>query len=236
MLLLRQFIATMRNRKPETPPVGQVRWGDLRRLTPVSRSFGFDRGQPIDRYYIDRFLSGHAADIQGRVLEIGDNHYTRHFGRERVSRSDVLDLPRDNPNATLVADLTRADHVPPDTFDCIIFTQTLQFIYDLQAAAGTLHRILKPGGILLATFPVVSQICRYDMDRWGDYWRFTTASISRLLGNAFGPEQVIVTAYGNVLAAISFLQGLAAEELEPQELDYQDPDYQILITARAIKS
>jgi SAM-dependent methyltransferase len=217
------------------PPVGRVRFGDLRQVTPISRAFGFERGQPIDRYYIENFLAQHAGDIQGRVLEIGDNHYTRQFGQSRVIQSDVLDLPRDNPGATIVADLTQADHVPGELFDCIIFTQTLQFIYDLQQAAQTLHRLLKPQGVLLATFPAISQVCRFDMDRWGDYWRFTNASICRLFGDIFGPDQVMVTAHGNILVAISFMHGLSSQELEPEELDFHDPDYQMLITARAVK-
>jgi hypothetical protein len=42
--------------------------------------------------------------------------------------------------------------------------------------------------------------------------------------------------HGNVLAAISFLHGLAAEELRPEELDHRDTDYELLITVRARKS
>lgn len=222
----------------ETPLIGQVCFGDLRRAGkgPISRSFGFDRGQPVDRYYIERFLETHAGDIRGRVLEIGDDHYTRRFGSDRVTQSDILDLPRDDAQATLTADLTAADHVPGDCFDCIIFTQTLQFIYDVKAAVHTLHRLLKSGGVLLGTFPGISQVCRFDMDRWGDYWRFTTAAIARLLGDSFGPAHVTVSAYGNVLTATTFLYGLSAHELEPHELDDHDPDYQLLITARAVKS
>jgi SAM-dependent methyltransferase len=215
---------------------GQVHFGDLRRLTPLSRSFGFDRGQPVDRYYIERFLAQQAAAIHGRVLEIGEDHYTRRFGGDRVCQSDVLDLPqRHNANATITADLTDAGHLPSALFDCIIFTQTLQFIYDVHATVATLHRLLRSGGVLLATFPTISQICRFDMDRWGDYWRFTDAAVARLLGDYFGPGQVEVVAHGNVLVAASFLYGLAAHELDPAELDYCDPDYQFLITAKAIK-
>jgi SAM-dependent methyltransferase len=233
---LRRWLAGRRQPSDSAPPIGRVHFGHLRRVTPVSRAFGFERGQPVDRYYIDRFLGRYAGDIRGRVLEVGDPGYTHRFGGERVTHSDVLDLVADNPNATLVADLARADHVPSDAFDCIIFTQTLQFIYELRPAVRTLYRILKPGGVLLATFPVLSQICRYDMDRWGDYWRFTNASVRRLLEDAFGPENLTVQAYGNVLAAVSLLHGLAAGELESHELDYHDPDYQILISARAVKS
>jgi SAM-dependent methyltransferase len=218
----------------EPPALGAIEFGDLRRVTPVSRAFGFERGRPVDRYYIERFLTGAAADITGRVVEVGDDTYTRQFGR-RMSRSDVLDLPRNAGRATILADLTAADHIPTASFDCFILTQTLQYVYDLPAAAATLHRVIKPGGVLLASFPVISQICRYDMDRWGDYWRFTTASAGRLLADVFGPERVDVTGHGNVLAALCFLHGLSAEELEPAELDYHDPDYEIVVTARAVK-
>jgi SAM-dependent methyltransferase len=199
-------------------------------VKPISRSFGFDRGRPIDRYYIENFLARHAEDIQGRVLEIMDDSYTRQYGGRRVEISDVLDVAEDNPQATIVADLARADHVPSDAFDCIIFTQTLQLIYDAQAAIRTLHRILKPGGVLLATFPGISQ------ERGGDwYWRFTSRSARRLFEEAFPAPSVEVETYGNVLSAISFLHGLSVEELRQQELDRRRPGYDVTITLRAVK-
>jgi len=218
------------------PPIGFIRFGNLRRLTPISKEFGFDRGTPIDRFYIERFLNTCRLDIQGRVLEIGDSQYTRKFGGERVAKSDVLHFYSDNPQATIIADLTKADHIPADIFDCIVFTQTLQFIYDFRVALKTLHRILAPGGVLLSTFNGISQISRYDMERWGDYWRFTTKSAKRTLEEFFPASNVLVQAYGNVLTAISFLHGIAAQELRQNELDYHDPDYEVLITVRAVKS
>jgi SAM-dependent methyltransferase len=217
------------------PPGLAIEFGDLRRLEPISRSFGFDLGQPVDRYYIERFLARHAADISGRVAEMGDRHYTTAFGGTAVTTSDVVDVSPQNGDATILADLSDAPHLPPAIFDCFIFTQTMQYIYDLQAAVDTLYHVLKPGGVLLATFPAISQICREDMDRGGDFWRFTTASVWRLLADVFDPEQVEVAADGNVLAATAFLYGLPAEALQPGELDYQDPDYQLVITARAVK-
>jgi glycosyltransferase involved in cell wall biosynthesis len=233
---VRSWLRIQQQRFSHWPPVGWVRFGSLRRLQPISRVFGLDRGLCIDRYYIENFLAQHAEDIQGHVLEIGEDTYTRRFGGERVTRSDVLHAVAGNPKATVVADLTCADHIPADTFDCIILTQTLLCIYDVRAALRHLYRILKPGGVLLATFPGISQISRYDMDRWGDYWRFTDASARRLFGDIFGPDSVTITTYGNVLAACAFLHGLAAHELKQEELDYHDPDYQVIITVRAVKS
>jgi glycosyltransferase involved in cell wall biosynthesis len=47
-------------------PIGSVRFGDFRRLSPISRSFGFDRGTPTDRYYIENSLV-HAPMIYAAV-------------------------------------------------------------------------------------------------------------------------------------------------------------------------
>ena len=219
------------------PPVGAFDWGDLRRLTPISKKFGLDRGLPIDRYYIERFLQEHNADIQGRVLEFGDPRYTLKFGGDRVTTSDVLDLSLWKPDVTIVADFSKADHIPSDTFDCIIMTQTLQLIYEVRTALHTSYRILKPGGILLATVPVISRIARPfpHLERWEDYWRFTSQASRRLFAESFPEEKVSVAAFGNVLAAAAFLHGLAFEELQPSELDFRDPDYEVLIAVRAVK-
>ena len=219
------------------PPVGQVDFGSLRRLAPISRRWGKDRGgAPIDRYYIERFLAAHAADIRGRVLEVGDDTYTRRFGADAVERRDVLHAQPGNPQATIVADLARGgDELPAAVFDCVILTQVLSVISDPGAAVRTVHRILRPGGVVLATVPGISQVSRWDMERWGDYWRFTTLSARRLFEAGFPPELVSVAPHGNVLASIAFLHGLAAQDLRPDELDHNDPDYQLLITVRAVR-
>ncbi|GAB4374229.1 MAG: hypothetical protein Kow00121_18340 [Elainellaceae cyanobacterium] len=216
------------------PPVGLVNFGNLRRVKPISREFGYDRGTPVDRYYIESFLTNYTNDIQGRVLEIGDDSYTRQFGGEQVKIRDVLHVNGNNPIATFVGDLTNADHIPDNTFDCFILTQTLHLIYDFRAALNTIHRILKPGGVLLATVPGISQI---SSDEWADYWywAFTTLSVQRLFAELFPADHLQIEAHGNVLAATAFLQGLSWTELTRKELDYHDPCYQMLITIRAVK-
>lgn len=212
-----------------------LNFGSLRRLTPISQSFGYDRGLPIDRYYIENFLYRQAHNIRGHVMEIGEDSYIKRFGGERVTNKDILHVESGNPIATIVGDLTSADHIPSDTYDCIILTQTLQFIYDVLAALKTLHRILKPSGVLLTTFPGISQI---PGDRWGlDHcWNFTTLLARRLFEEVFQPTNISVEAFGNVLTTIAFLQGLAVGELQRNELEYQDCNYELLITVRAVKS
>ena len=201
---------------------------------PVSRTFGFDRGQPIDRHYIDDFLNAWRNDVRGRVLEVGNNEYTRRFGGSRVTASDVLNV-QDVPGTTVVADLTRTDNIPDATYDCFILTQTLPFIFDVQAALRNVYRTLKPGGVLLLTVPGISQVSRYDAERWGDYWRFTPQAVQRLLAGLFPESHVTLQTYGNVRSASALLDGRAAHELRPIELTHTDPDYPVLIAARAVK-
>lgn len=207
-----------------------VEFGSLTAATPASRLFGFDRGTPINRYYIEQFLAGNAALIAGRVLEVGGREYCRRFGGGRVASCDVLHVSPESPEATLIGDLSDPDSLPAQEYDCFICTQTFDCIFDLPRAVQGAHRLLKPGGVLLATVSGISQISRYDMDRWGEYWRFTTASAERLFTPVFAGG-VEVASRGNVLAAIALLQGLAVEELpEPARLDERDADYPLVVT------
>ena len=217
------------------PPVGFVRLGNLNRLKPISPDWGFDRGLPIDRYYIEHFLTKHTSDIRGRVLEIKDDLYTSRFGGEHVTKVDILHPEEGNPAATIVADLTDAGHIPANSFSCIILTQTLHLIYDVRAVLTTLQRILKPSGVLLTTVSGISKISRDDMERWGHSWSFTTYSARRLFQEFFPAENVEVEAFGNVLAATASLHGLASGDLRRRKLDYYDPDYQVIVAIRAVK-
>jgi SAM-dependent methyltransferase len=209
-----------------------VRLATLRPTAPISSDFGYDRGTPIDRYYIERFLTEHRNSIRGHVLEVKDATYTERFGTA-VRKQDVLDIDPLNPLATVVADLAAADGIGDGTFDCLILTQTLQYIYAVRAALSHARRILKPGGTLLATVPTLSAIA--DDGVRTDYWRFTPASCTELFGDVFGRESIRVRAYGNVVAATAFLVGFAREELTTEELETTDGRFSILVAVHAVK-
>lgn len=202
-------------------------------LEPISRTFGFDRGRPIDRFYIERFLAEHAADIRGHVLEVAEPTYTRRFGTA-VTQSDVLHAAPGNPEATIVGDLVSGAGIPAATFDCVVLTQTLPFIYEARRAVEGVRRALKPGGVVLATVPGISQFSREDRREWGDYWRFTSDSLQAILADTFGTANVEVEAHGNVFVAAAFLYGLATEDLSDDELQTRDEDFDFLICGRAV--
>jgi len=239
----RRFVPAPARRRLRPLRAAYVAWqerrpvdlGALRRTTPIDPNWGFERGTPIDRVYVERFVGDHAGDIRGRVLEIAAPDYTNRYG-SHVTRVDILMAKEGNPEATIVGDLADAPQIPGDSFDCAIVTQTLQFVYDIRAAVATLHRVLAPGGVLLATVPGITKISPPEDEEYGEWWHYTGRSLRRLGEEAFGLENVEVETYGNVLTAAGFLYGLAAPDLRPEELVVRDPLYEVILGLRAVKS
>ncbi len=209
--------------------------GEARRTAPLSARWGLERGTPIDRVYIEQFLERHKGDIRGTVLEVKDPGYTRRFGGEAVTTCDVIDIDPLNAQATIHADLSRADTIPGDKYDAFVLTQTLGLIYDVRAALQHAFRILKPGGVLLCTAPAAGRLSHEDRGLDGDYWRFTEASLRRLFAEVFPVDAFEITGFGNVLADAAFLYGLAGHELSPAELAASDPYLPLVYGVRAVK-
>ncbi len=204
-------------------------------LQPKCNYWGFNRGGPIDRYYIENFLENNAAFIKGHALEVNDDRYSSRLGGTRIEKIDILDINPLNSKATIIADLSKACHLPAGTYDCIILTQTLQYIYDLKSTIRHLYRILKPGGILLITVPGISQfIHKNDAESW--CWRFTEHSLRLLLEEQFTPQNIVTESKGNVKVAAAFLYGIGVGELKKADYDFKDLDYQMVVAARAVKS
>jgi SAM-dependent methyltransferase len=185
--------------------------------------------------FIERYLAAQSAYIHGRVLEIGDNEYTLAYGGDRVQQSDILHFDEKNPQATFIGDLSSCDHIPDALFDCMILTQTLHLIYDIRAALNNAHRLLKPGGSLVATFPGISQISDPE---WGPTWcwGWSSGQAASLLETAFPGGDVKVEALGNRFAAIAMLHGLVAEEVPQEQLLSPDGSCAFLIGAVAVRA
>ena len=205
-----------------------------RRSGPIDDDWGFSRGTPIDRWYIERFLSAHATDIRGDVLEVRDDRYTRRFG-SGIRTSTVLDVDPANPDATLVGDLEQPGSLPTERYDCIVLTQTLHYVFDVRAAVEAVHQALKPGGVCLATIPVISRLDWAARDT-GEHWRITPHGATRLFGDRFGAEHSTITAHGNTRTAVAFLLGLPAEDLAPRELSTDEPLFPVVVTVHATKA
>lgn len=198
-------------------------------LTPLSHCYGYDRGTPIDRIYIDAFLTAHKHLITGDAAEIKDATYLNRHGDHRLTSTTVIDIDPDNPQATLIADLTQPGALPPETFDCIVLTQTLQLLTDPAAALRTCATALRVAGTLLITAPSAARVSPSGGP--ADRWRFTPASLDHLLRDWPGPHTI--TAYGNLRTCLAAFLGEAAHELTTAQLDHHDPDFPLLAAAVA---
>lgn len=198
---------------------------------PLSLDWGYERGTPIDRYYIEGFLGRHQSDVRGRVLEIQEDDYSRRFGGSKISQQDILNVDASNPGATIIGDLADPATLPAAQFDCIILTQTLHLVFDMAAALANVRRALRPGGVALITVPGISPVGpRGDYD-W--FWSLTAEALQRLLLQQFDREKIDVETFGNLFAATAFLHASAVEEVPKRKLDRLDLAYPVTVAARA---
>ena len=209
--------------------------GQLDRTSPLSTKFGYDRGGPVDRIYIENFLEENAMHIHGKVLEVADNNYTIKYGGQRVARSEILHVNDTNPKATIIGDLTTLSHEFDGQFNCIILTQTLHLIYDYKEALKTCRRLLAPGGVLLVTVPGITNI---DHGEWGKYfyYSFTSHALERIADEIFPGDQVSIESYGNVKTATAFLYGMGCKEISSSSYKINDPQYQVIVSLKIVRN
>ncbi|HEX8496766.1 MAG TPA: methyltransferase domain-containing protein [Actinomycetales bacterium] len=197
-----------------------LRSASRRRTDPLTE-WGFERGTPVDRWYIERFLQSNEALVRGHVLEVKQDLYASRLGAASV---EVVDIDAENPEATIVADLCVPGSLPKATFDAAIITQTLQLVADPVVALENLRDSLRPGGTLLLTVPAMSRLAGSS-----DRWRWTPTGLSDLVAQV--PGSWSVAASGNCLAARAFLLGAGAGDLAPGALAVQDTDFPVVVTA-----
>jgi SAM-dependent methyltransferase len=204
--------------------------------TILDTDMGFSRGMPIDRFYIENFLEKNQPFIKGDILEIGEDFYSQKFG-EASNNCYIFDYHPSESKVQknrLIGSLEETDNLPENMFDCFICTNTLNFIYNTDKAINSITRLLKPGGVLLLTVAGLTQISRFDMDRWGDYWRFTDLSLKKLFTENF--KELEIETYGNLSASIAMLRGACVQDfMDKSLLLEQDPNYQVSICLKAIK-
>lgn len=196
---------------------------------PISRKFGLERGNAIDRYYIEKFLEKNKELIYGDCLEIAEDIYTLRYGEDRVKNAYKLHVEGWGDHA-IKGNFETGEGIKENKYDCAIITQTLMFIFDIKRAADNIYKMLKKGGHALITVSGISQISRYDAERWGSYYGFHEAAMKALFTPLFGEENVKVHTYGNVKVAVAMLCGLCLEDLQEEDLRAEDPDYPMIIS------
>ncbi len=197
---------------------------------PLERDFGSKRGSPLDRYYIERFIEKNKLLIKGRVLEVGDDRYSKNY--VKTSQINVLRGKDNREYQNFNGDLLDFQTIKNiGTFDSLIITNVLNFIFDYDTAIKNIAKLTKKNGQCLFTVGGVSGISKFDNDRWGDYWRFSTKSLHEILHKYF--EEIKINSYGNASVAASFILGYVSEDIPNSILNIEDEDYPVIITAVA---
>jgi SAM-dependent methyltransferase len=221
------------------PLIRHLRALQFRRLKPLGDGRS-DNLSPIRSYWYN-YLEQHRADIRGQALEIGNTETIRFFGGDQLTRSDALDLSASGPEVRVVADLSRADHVPGNQYDCFVNQFTTAVVYDVEAMLYHSIRLLKPGGVLLINFWCLDFYLYRGLIMESGlplymYWWFTPIQVVNLLrGMGLAAADFHVEVFGNLLTRMAFLMNLDARELTRQELDVNDPGQPLLICARIVK-
>lgn len=221
------------------PIVRHLRSWQLRTLIP--HHSGASKGTPVVRYYFDKFLEQYRSDVRGRCLEIGETKHIVELGGAAVTSAEALDLVAHSADVKVVADLSRADHVPSDQYDCFLNQFTMTVVYDFDAAMYHAIRILKPGGVLLVNFGCVDYYLHGGLDMGTGkplymYNWFTPLQVENIFRRLDLTEQDYeMEVYGNLFTRIAFQVNISAEELTARELDTVDPGHPLLIAVRAKK-
>lgn len=200
---------------------------------PVSRRFGREFGTPVDRFYIEQFLSDNKDYIRGKCIEIAEDTYMRRFG-EKDCEKMVMHV--NGWNGAHKGNLATGEGITGEMADCLICTQTIQMIYEIKAAMKNIYRLLKHGGTALITIHCISQISMNDYRNWGEYWRVTPMALLQMAKESgFKDDNIFLQSYGNVKTVICHLYGMCQEELSIQDYEYNDEQYPLIIGIRAKK-
>ncbi len=239
----RYFAVKTRRHWHSWPLIRQWRTLRYRRLQPVGG--GKSAGLSTIRYYWADFLEQHKADVRGRVLEIGETATVRAYGGDAITQADALDLAAHSPEVRVVADLSRADHVAGEVYDCFINQFTTCVIYDIDAALYHAIRLLKPGGVLLINFWCLDFYLHRGLDMgtapsghpplYMHHW-FTPINVhDRLQRLGLSEADYDLSIYGNLLTRMAFLLNIPAQEYTQHELTTVDPGQPLLICARIVR-
>tara|TARA_B100000073_G_scaffold346719_1_gene358883 strand:- start:1873 stop:2571 length:699 start_codon:yes stop_codon:yes gene_type:complete len=202
----------------------------------ISNDYGDSRGTPITRFYIQHFFLNLDHFDWGNCLEFEDNRYINHFGNN-VTKNNTFKLSNEfsKQDNFIYGDLTKSSVLPQEKFDLIVCTNVLNFIFDVESAMKGIHKMLKKNGKCIVTVDgPSSHISRYDMERWGDFWRFTNLSAKKLFEQSnFKIEKS--TIYGNPYACSAQLNGFSIQDIDQSKLFPSEEDYQLLIALLVTK-
>lgn len=199
---------------------GSIDFGALSPGHPLCPFFGFLRGTPIDRHYLDAFVREFRSRIVGRTLEIGGTPETRTRHRlTRVTRFLTVDADPAS-QANYVGDVHTSTLFPRARFDTILAFNVLEHCRDPGRVVRNVRAWLKPGGAFLCMVPNAQRIHQVPKD----YWRPLPDALE-FLTREFGERQFRM--YGNLTTTIASLAGASFEDVPPSYFQWHDERYPV---------
>ncbi len=188
-----------------------------RNILPVGTDFGWSRGTPIGRFYVNNFVAEKAQGLGGVILEFGEARYRDYF--KDVEQYKVVDVVA-GPNVDFVCDIHDVSSMPQTFFDVIVCTQVLEHVERPEYALRELRKLLKKDGRLICTVPFLAHIHYVPTD----YYRFSIDAITSALSRA-GFEVLDARNSGNALVTIGSLLGFSAQDFSSSEMAVVDNLY-----------
>jgi len=131
-----------------------------------------------ERTLLKKQIKKYAHYIKGIVLDVGAGRSKRYVSYFRCDKYLTLDIdPEAQPDI-----LASADKIPLEnnSINSIVCTQVLGDVVDPLAVLKEFYRVLKPGGVVLLTESLMSEM----HDEPIDYWRFTKFGFEHLFQKA----------------------------------------------------
>ncbi|WP_169221635.1 methyltransferase domain-containing protein [Brasilonema sp. UFV-L1] len=211
-----------------SPAVNTLDWGDLKRRFPICHKFGFTRGTPVDRYYLDKFISEIRHQVVGSVLEIGGVLLNKEIYQLSVATEyQTLDLVS-RPGVTVVGDAHDSTIIMPESLDTVLVFNVLEHCHNPWVVVQNIYSWLRVGGKCFCMVPSAQKL--HSLPK--DYWRPLPDGMKQLFQD-FSESNLHI--YGNPLTVLASFMGVAAEELSPQDLDDFHPDYPVATCIAALK-
>jgi SAM-dependent methyltransferase len=179
----------------------------------------FIEAAPLERRSIYRFVAEQADLLRAgsRVLDIGAGEAPY---RELFDEHTYVTLDRaDTPHSGAVDMFGYADSIPTDdgSFDAVLCTQVLEHVPKPLEALREFRRILRAGGILIATVPFTWE----EHETPFDYYRYTRYGIEYLAASAgfsdveVNPRTDCFTTLAQLLRNASWAMGSAPDGMDP---------------------
>ena len=203
-----------------SPKINTIDWGDLKRRFPLCNLFGFTRGIPIDRYYLDKFISEIRPQVTGTVLEVGGLLQNRELYQfSQATEYHTLDIAA-NPGVTQIGDVHDLAMFKPNSLDAVVIFNVLEHCHNPWIVVKNIYIWLKEGGKCFCMVPSAQRLHDFP----GDYWRPLPDGMQQLFQD-FRQRKLYV--YGNPMTVIASFMGISAQELSHEELNDFHPDYPV---------